>query len=126
MKQQREQEEEKVAEPAVIAAPKKEFKCLVANDDPMQLMMLEALLERANFEVVTATNGQEAYEEVLKTTSGDLRQFDLVLLDLSMPITNGYEACKLILAHYRSDIHLHNMEPKMVAVTGYIDFEVRT
>ena len=92
----------------------------------MQLTILEALFERAKFEVVTATNGQEAYEEVLKTTSRDERQFDLVVLDLCMPITDGYEACKLILTHYKSDIQLHNSQPKMIAVTGYIDQQVKT
>ena len=120
-----EEEEKSAADQPKSAAKSTEFKCLIANDDSLQLTILEALFERANFEVVTATNGQDAYEEVLKTTSGDQRQFDLILLDLSMPITDGYEACKLILAHYKSDIQLHNVEPKLVAVTGYIDEEVQ-
>ena len=78
------------------------FKCLIANDESLQLTILETMFERNGFEVVTASNGQAAYEEVLKTATFNSRQFDLIVLDLCMPVTDGYEACRLILADCNS------------------------
>jgi len=37
------------------------IKVLVANDEPMQLLVLKLLFSRLNCEVVTARNGHEAY-----------------------------------------------------------------
>ena len=36
------------------------LRCLIANDDPMQLHVLKTLFELLNFEVVTAINGAQA------------------------------------------------------------------
>ena len=86
-------EEEKKADP--IEEPVS-LKCLVANDEALQLMVLGALLKKAGFEVTTAINGQAAYEEVFKSLRPDQKPFDLVVLDLCMPVTDGYEACTMI------------------------------
>lgn len=59
-------------------------------------MILGALFRKAGFEVTTAINGQVAYEEVLKSLHPDQKPFDLIVLDLSMPVTDGYEACTMI------------------------------
>ena len=76
------------------------LRCLIANDDPMQLHVLKTLFEMLNFEVITALNGAQAYELVqvtlLDVDQSD-RYFDLIVLDLNMPIADGYEACKNIL-----------------------------
>ena len=40
----------------------KRYTCLVANDELVQLLMVEAILEKQGFKVVTTNNGQEAYE----------------------------------------------------------------
>ena len=51
-----------------------------------------------------ANNGQEALDLVIqgetKYSRGDSRYYDLIFLDLGMPIKDGYEACELILKHY--------------------------
>lgn len=52
-----------------------------------------------------ASNGQEAFDLVMKNEQGfssgtSTRYYDLVLLDLNMPIVDGFEACKLILNFY--------------------------
>ena len=49
-------------------------------------------------EVATAINGYEAFE-ILSKQREDTR-FDLVVLDLNMPISDGYETCKNILKHF--------------------------
>ena len=53
------------------------------------------MFEKAGMEVVTAINGYQAFEIVSKQT--EQTGFDLVILDLNMPISDGYEACKNIL-----------------------------
>ena len=45
-----------------------------------------------------AQNGFEAFEFVVKKFNAEPQQFyDLVLLDLNMPISDGYETCKKII-----------------------------
>jgi CheY-like chemotaxis protein len=59
---------------------------LVADDEAITRMLIKRLLERENFEVLEARNGDEA---VSLTTR---ERPDLVLLDLNMPVMDGYEA----------------------------------
>lgn len=61
--------------------------------------MLEIQFKKCNFEVVSAKNGYEALEKVQKSLA-DGNPFDLVLLDLQMPISNGFETAKNILNLY--------------------------
>ena len=42
-----------------------------------------------------------------------------------MPVTDGYEACRLILAFYNTKIDLRLSVPKIIAVSGYVDNEVQ-
>ena len=51
-----------------------------------------AILEEAGFIVETAVNGQEAVDTV-KNSAGDI---DLVLMDIMMPIMDGYQATREI------------------------------
>ena len=47
--------------------------------------------------VEKAVNGFEAYEMVMKKFNADQQQFyDMILLDLNMPISDGYETCEKI------------------------------
>ena len=43
----------------------KKFKCLVANDEPTQLLIIAFIFRQCGFEVITAQNGYEAYHKVL-------------------------------------------------------------
>ena len=60
-------------------------KILVVNDDPATRQMLCRLLAGEDFLVLTAASGVEAFD-LVKTN-----KFDLVLLDLSVPVENGWE-----------------------------------
>ncbi len=62
----------------------------VVDDEKSHRMMLRAHLEEEGFEVVEATDGQDAVERVKE------RPFDLVLIDIRMPIMDGMEALKHI------------------------------
>ena len=61
---------------------------LIADDEPNIVASLEFLMEQAGFEVKLAANGQEALELVASFKP------DLVLLDVMMPVKNGYEVCQ--------------------------------
>lgn len=55
--------------------------------------------------MVTAENGQEAFEVVNESVVGIRKgnfslAIDLIVLDLNMPITNGYDACRQIKKYY--------------------------
>lgn len=65
-------------------------KILVVDDDAKNVKLLEALLLPRGYEVVTASNGAEALQQVHRERP------DLILLDVMMPIVDGFEACKLL------------------------------
>ena len=63
---------------------------LVVDDQPQNIELLEAHLVPLGFEIVKASNGEEALGKVSDN------QIDLILLDVMMPGMNGYEVCKKI------------------------------
>ncbi len=66
---------------------------LIADDAEFMRMMLRDIIEDMGMDVVAeVANGQEAYEEYQK------KQPDLVLLDISMPVVDGLDALKKIIA----------------------------
>lgn len=65
-------------------------KVLIADDSPLVLRMIEKMLSVAGFGVVTAHDGLEAIE---KAAAEDVQ---LVILDVTMPRMNGYQACRLL------------------------------
>lgn len=67
-------------------------KILVAEDERDIRDLIAFTLRFAGHEVVTAVNGEEAYQLALKEVP------DLILSDVRMPKMTGYEACKLIKA----------------------------
>jgi DNA-binding NtrC family response regulator len=66
---------------------------LIADDDPTQRRLIQAVLERDGFAVLHAENGAECYDR-LSTTSG----IDAVILDLIMPGQSGIDTLKDIRA----------------------------
>ena len=65
---------------------------LVADDDPDVRMVLGRTLGQAGFRVATAVDGKEAPEAIAAARP------DLVLLDLQMPLVNGYEVLRALRA----------------------------
>lgn len=68
-------------------------KVLIADDEPHIVTALEFLLQKAGYDARIARNGDEA----LRAIAADPP--DLVLLDVMMPVTSGYEVCKRIREH---------------------------
>jgi PAS domain S-box-containing protein len=67
-------------------------KVLLAEDNAMNVMVARKFLEKWGFTVEVAENGKIAVDKA-KTT-----KYDLVLMDLQMPVLDGYEATKAIKA----------------------------
>lgn len=63
---------------------------LVVDDEPRYLRLMEANLSTEGFQVLKATNGQEAVDKVAT------QQPDLVLLDIMMPVLDGFQSCERI------------------------------
>jgi PAS domain S-box-containing protein len=82
--------EEKAEEPGVgrPAAPAARARVLVAEDHEVNRELARLLLERCGCEVVTAADGAEAL------VAASSNPFDLVFLDLQMPVLNGLEAAR--------------------------------
>lgn len=66
------------------------FHILVVDDDKHTRMLLQAILQNANYTVTTADNGEEALDVL------DREHIDLVVLDIMMPKMDGYEFTKII------------------------------
>jgi two-component system KDP operon response regulator KdpE len=75
-----------------------DFRILVVDDDVQIRRVLRATLSAARYEVDAASNGEEALE-MMKD-----RQYHLVLLDLSMPGTDGLELCRTLRSTSEAEI----------------------
>ncbi|MCC6093428.1 MAG: response regulator, partial [Eubacterium sp.] len=65
---------------------------LVADDNEINLEIIRKILYSKNMNVVSATNGQEAVD-IFRRENG---QFDLILMDILMPVMDGLEAARKI------------------------------
>lgn len=65
-------------------------KILVVDDSPTQLHMMKTPFEENGYQVITATDGDEAVAMV------ESENPDLVVLDVIMPKLNGFQACRKI------------------------------
>ena len=70
-------------------------KILLVEDNELNSEIAIAILNEYGFQVHTAENGAEAVEKIRNSAPGD---YELVLMDIQMPVMNGYEAAKQIRA----------------------------
>ena len=73
------------------------YTVLIVDDIPINIILLKTMLARTNVRILTAINGQEALDTVR-----DLRP-DVVLLDIQIPIMDGWEATSKIRSLNRRD-----------------------
>jgi len=66
------------------------FSILLVEDDKINRMVLHRLLEKMGYNPDTAVNGQEALDKLQQTT------YDVILMDIQMPIMDGLETTKKI------------------------------
>lgn len=86
---------------------------LVADDDPPSAELLTYFLESHGYDVSTAPDGNQALE---LGTSG---QFQLVILDVHMPMYDGVEVLEMLRKRHK----LHPI--KVIALTGDLSDKVR-
>jgi len=65
-------------------------KILVVDDEKDLLNLMKRLLTRGGFEVITASDGKEGLEKVHSEAP------DLMILDINMPVMDGWEVCRKI------------------------------
>jgi DNA-binding response OmpR family regulator len=70
--------------------PKQTKTVLIADDDLEILNLTRSLLRRRGFDVIEASDGDEAIRQVLENRP------DLVILDVMMPGQSGWEVCRAI------------------------------
>ncbi|MFD2612397.1 PAS domain S-box protein [Paenibacillus gansuensis] len=80
---------------------------LIAEDNPINTLVLKKMLEKMGHKVSVAVNGKEVIEMALK------EHFDLIFMDIHMPIINGLEATRII----KEKLEPGNC-PRIVAVTA--------
>ena len=64
------------------------YKILVVDDVPLNQMLVERMLARFNFNIRKAGNGYEALQSIKEEKP------DLILLDIMMPVMDGFEVLK--------------------------------
>lgn len=71
-------------------------KVLIVDDHPDNLMAMKAVLESDNFDVVECSSGAEALKQMLE------HEFSVILLDVHMPVMDGFETAALIRSREKS------------------------
>jgi CheY-like chemotaxis protein len=93
-----------------VAVDKKTL--LIAEDDNNNFHLIRELLSELNVKIVRAYNGIEAVD----ISKSDIK-IDLILMDIKMPLMDGYTATRKILDH--------SPDMKIIAQTAYGDDEAR-
>ncbi len=94
--------------PAGPAARLRDLRILLADDSELNLTIARRILEEDGARVVTARDGREAVDRVLDQVGG----FDVVLMDVQMPVVDGIQATRLI----RRELALANLP--IIALTA--------
>ncbi len=80
---------------------------LLVEDDPIGRVIVEKLIEKKGWHVISAKNGEEAIAVFKQKT------FDIVVMDVQMPLMDGYQATKII-----RQLETYKHTP-IIAVTAY-------
>lgn len=80
-----------------ISEGSKSFDILLAEDNEVNQRLAVKILQKYNHAVTVANNGQEALEAV------KIKRFDVILMDVQMPIMGGFEATGAIREYERSE-----------------------
>jgi CheY-like chemotaxis protein len=99
------------------------FTMLIAEDDEISFELYKIRLEELDLNILHAKNGQIAIEMVKKHSN-----IQLVLMDIRMPILNGYDATKKI-REFNADVPIIAQtafalipEQKAIIESGFTDF----
>ncbi len=91
------------------------IKILLVEDNLMNQKIVTGALRKYGHDITTAANGAEAIEKYKKSS------FNLILMDIEMPIMNGIDAAKGIRTHEKTT----NKKTYMVALTAHIGKDIQ-
>lgn len=83
---------------------------LVAEDNAMNVMLMKKLLASWDVKADFALNGLEAYEMAKE------KFYDIILMDIHMPVMDGYESSKMIISFYKDKPEV----PYIIALTASV------
>lgn len=86
---------------------------LVAEDNPVNQLVVRSLLEKAGYSVEIAENGAEAVQRYRDAPAS----YSLILMDCEMPVLDGFEATRRIRAHEQRE---HLARIPVVALTAHV------
>ena len=92
----------------IITSSSKKVNILLAEDNLINQKVLEMIIKQSNANLEIANNGLEAYELFIE------QDFDMIFMDIQMPIMDGFQATEKIRAHPKS---LENYVP-IIAITA--------
>lgn len=100
-----------------------DLRILLAEDNLLNIKLISMLFAQHGVMIQVANNGMEAIEKIKAT------HFDLVLMDMEMPVMNGYEATAIIRNELKNDIpiialtaHAAANEKKRCLLLGMNDY----
>ena len=90
-------------------------KILIVDDEPFNVEYLEQELEELNYETIAAINGQDALDKVRSEVP------DLVLLDIMMPVMDGFE----VLSRLKADPAVHDIPVIVISADNNLQSVVK-
>jgi CheY-like chemotaxis protein len=72
------------------------YSVLLVDDSPTIIKLCSLTLKRLNYNVTVAENGQVAVDKVKEKWDTSRKEFDLILMDIQMPVMDGIQATKQI------------------------------
>ena len=93
----------------ILSAKVEDLKILIVDDNPKNLQIIGSYLVMEGYSVEFATDGEKAIDWI------ESLKFDLILLDINMPVMDGYDVCRIIKKNPR-----HNKIP-VIFITAKTD-----
>ncbi len=89
---------------------------LLAEDNEINTLVAMNFLGRLGAQVVHASDGQSALALALAALAGDIPAFDVILMDVSMPVIDGIEATRQL---RQAEDFGHHSATRIVALTAH-------
>ncbi|MGA8515148.1 MAG: response regulator [Burkholderiaceae bacterium] len=97
-----------------VAVATKNMRILVADDNAINLKVAQAMLTRLGYESAIALNGREAVDMVSHALQPGSIPYAAILMDANMPVMDGLEAARLVLANHG------RAAPSIIALTASV------
>ena len=101
---------------AAAAKSSRALRVLLAEDNEINTLVAMNFLGRLGAQVVHASDGQSALALALAALAGDIPAFDVILMDVSMPVIDGIEATRQL---RQAEDFGHHSATRIVALTAH-------